>query len=48
MQSPLVGALGFSPFSSPSVPSPLMILYGVVYAGLALFLAMRQFGKRDL
>lgn len=48
MQSPLVGALGYSPFSSPSVPSPLMVIYGVFYAGLALFLAMRQFRKRDL
>jgi ABC-type transport system involved in multi-copper enzyme maturation permease subunit len=48
MQSPLVAAMGFSPFSAPSVPSPLMILYAVLYAGLALALAMRQFGRRDL
>jgi ABC-type transport system involved in multi-copper enzyme maturation permease subunit len=48
MQSPLVAAMGFSPFSAPSVPSPLMILYAILYAGLALVLAMRQFGRRDL
>jgi ABC-type transport system involved in multi-copper enzyme maturation permease subunit len=48
MQSPLVAAMGFSPFSAPSVPSPLMILYAVLYAGLALALAMRQFRRRDL
>jgi Cu-processing system permease protein len=48
MQSPLVAAIGFSPFSSSSVPSLLMVAYAAVYAALALFLAMRFFRRRDL
>ncbi|HZD58006.1 MAG TPA: ABC transporter permease [Anaerolineales bacterium] len=48
MQSPMVRALGFSPFSSPSVPSPVMIWYAVLYTLLALTLAIRLFSKRDL
>ena len=48
MQSPLVGGLGFSPFSSLSVPSPFMILYAVFYAAVALTLAIRFFRQRDL
>lgn len=49
MQSPIAGALGnFSPFSSLSVPSMLMIGYAVLYAAAALALAVRQFNYRDL
>jgi Cu-processing system permease protein len=48
MQSPMVRALGFSPFSSPSVPSPVMIWYAVLYTLAALSLAIRLFAKRDL
>jgi ABC-type transport system involved in multi-copper enzyme maturation permease subunit len=48
MQSPLVSALGFSPFSAASMPSQVMVLYGVVYAALALLLAIRLFNRRDL
>jgi Cu-processing system permease protein len=48
VQSPLVAALGFSPFTSSSVPSPLMVFYAVAYLGLALFLAVRRFQQRDL
>lgn len=49
MQSPVVSAFGgFSFFTSRSVPSPFMIAYGVVYTVVALALAARQFGKRDL
>jgi len=48
MQSPLVAALGFSPFSAPSVPSPMMIVYALGYTTLALALALRHFGRRDL
>jgi hypothetical protein len=48
MQSPIVRALGFSPFAFPSVPSPIMIGYAVFYAILALALAVRQFNRRDL
>lgn len=49
MRSPLVSMLGFSPFTSGgSVPSPLMVVYALSYLLLALFLALRWFGKRDL
>lgn len=48
MQSPLVSALGFSPFSSTSVPSPMMIGYAVLYLGLVLALTLRSFQRRDL
>lgn len=48
IQSPLVSALGVSPFSSGSYPSILMIGYAVLYACTALFLAIRQFNRRDL
>lgn len=48
MQSPLVAAVGFSPFSAPSVPSPVMVIYGTLYASAALLLAIRKFGRRDL
>src|SRR3990170_4642798 len=47
MQSPLVRALGFSPFSAPSTPSPIMLVYAAFYAALALILAIRQFNRRD-
>lgn len=48
MQSPVVAALGFSPFSSPSTPNGLMIAYAALYAGAAVALALRTFGRRDL
>lgn len=48
MQSPLVGALAFSPFSNASVPSVAMIWYAGVYLVVALSLAIRRFGQRDL
>lgn len=48
MQSPIVRALGFSPFASSSVPSPLMVGYALLYGLLALALAGRQFNRRDL
>jgi Cu-processing system permease protein len=48
MQSPLVQALGISPFSAVSVPSPMMIAYAAIYSGAALFLAVRLFARRDL
>jgi Cu-processing system permease protein len=48
MQSPLVQALGISPFSAVSVPSPMMIAYAALYSGAALFLAVRLFARRDL
>ena len=48
MQSPVVGALGFSPFSNASVPSGVMVAYAGVYLVAALGLALRRFGQRDL
>lgn len=48
MQSPLVSALGFSPFTASSMPSQVMVFYGVAYAAFALFLAIRLFRSRDL
>jgi ABC-type transport system involved in multi-copper enzyme maturation permease subunit len=48
MQSPLVRALGFTPFSAVSVPSPLMVAYATVYLLAALGLAIRWFSRRDL
>jgi len=43
-----VAALGVSPFSSSSVPSPLMVAYAALYATLALGFAIRHFSRRDL
>ncbi len=48
MQSPLVGALGFSPFSNASTPSLAMVGYAAVYLAMALAFAIRRFGRRDL
>jgi Cu-processing system permease protein len=48
MQSPLVAALGFSPFSAGSAPSPVMIVYSVLYTLVILALAFRRFQQRDL
>jgi len=48
MQSPLVSTLGFSPFTASSMPSLVMVIYGMIYAILALLLAIRLFNKRDL
>ena len=48
MQSPLVAAMGVSPFSSNSVPSPLMLVYAGLYTLAALYLAVHLFSRRDL
>lgn len=48
MQSPLIGALGFSPFSNASVPSLAMVAYAGLYLVAALGLALRRFSQRDL
>ena len=48
MQSPLVSMMGFSLFTSTSVPNPLMIWYGLFYIVLMLALAIRIFSRRDL
>jgi Cu-processing system permease protein len=48
LQSPLVAALGFSPFSSTSVPSNAMIVYAVIYLMVVFAMAVRLFNTRDL
>jgi ABC-type transport system involved in multi-copper enzyme maturation permease subunit len=48
MQSAIVGLVGASPFNTSSVPSPLMVGYAVLYTGVVLALALRQFRNRDL
>ena len=49
MASPLARALGLiSPFTSTSVPSPLMVVYAGLYLLAALGLAIRGFQQRDL
>jgi hypothetical protein len=48
MQSPLAVASGFSPFTSASAPSPLMVYYATFYAALMLAWAVRLFSRRDL
>ena len=48
LQSPLVAALGFSPFSSAYYPSLLMVAYAVLYTVIALTLAVLFFNQRDL
>lgn len=48
MQSPMVAALGFSPFTSNTVPSPIMLIYAGIYLLVVLYLAIVLFTRRDL
>ena len=48
LQSPLVGALGISPFSAGSYPSTAMIVYAGLYLIVAFALAVRTFNRKDL
>ena len=48
LQSPLMSALGVSPFSSNAYPSVAMIVYAILFMLLACALAVRRFGNRDL
>lgn len=48
LQSPLISALGFSPFTTTSYPSTAMIIYSVGYLVIMLILAIRHFQRRDL
>lgn len=47
MQPPLANAVP-TPFTSASLPSTAMVIYAIGYALLALLLALRVFGRRDL
>jgi ABC-type transport system involved in multi-copper enzyme maturation permease subunit len=48
LQSPLMSALGVSPFSSNSYPSLAMIVYAILFVLTAFALAVRRFSNRDL
>lgn len=48
MQSPISSILRMSPFSTNSVPSPIMVVYAGLYTLVALAIALRLFGQRDL
>lgn len=48
MQPPLVRDMPVTPFSTSSVPSGAMVVYALVYALVAVALAMYIFGRRDL
>jgi len=48
IQPPLLGAAGASPFGSTLIPSNAMVIYAVLYAALALILAIILFERRDL
>ena len=48
LQSPLISALGFSPFTTTSYPSTAMIIYSAGYLFVMLILAIRHFQRRDL
>lgn len=48
MQSPVVSAIGFSPFTAASPPSRMMVWYAVLYLLVVLVFAVWQFGRRDL
>ncbi|MCL5951677.1 MAG: ABC transporter permease [Chloroflexi bacterium] len=42
------GVVVSGPFISISIPSPLMVEYGLLYLVVALLIAVRQFSRRDL
>jgi len=48
MQSPLAGLLGMSPFGTISVPSPVSIIYAILYISIALGVTLYAFSRRDL
>ena len=48
LQSPLVAAMGFSPFSGTTYPSDVMVGYAVLFILGSLLLAVWLFNKRDL
>lgn len=50
LQPPFLRELGLeaTPFGAASAPSPAMVIYTVGYVAIALWIAVRWFGKRDL
>jgi len=48
MQSPVVNALGVSPFGGASVPSTAMVIYAGLFLIAAFSLTLRRFSRKDL
>jgi Cu-processing system permease protein len=48
LQPPLLGSAGIGPFSSSLIPSTAMVMYAIVYAAIAILLAVLLFERRDL
>ena len=48
MESAVASVMGFSPFGSNSVPSPLMVWYAAAYLVIVLLSAVSTFNHRDL
>ena len=48
IQSPLMAAVGMTPFSASTYPSDAMLIYTALYLLVALALAVRVFSRRDL
>ncbi len=50
LQPPFLRELGLdaTPFGAASAPSEAMVVYAVLYTALALWLAIREFSRRDL
>jgi ABC-type transport system involved in multi-copper enzyme maturation permease subunit len=48
LQPPNIGAVGFSPFTAFSVPSPAMVVYAAGYIVICFAMAVRSFARRDL
>jgi ABC-type transport system involved in multi-copper enzyme maturation permease subunit len=47
MREIIVDAVGFSPFTSASIPSIIMVIYAVIYALIAFLLALWSYQRRD-
>jgi ABC-type transport system involved in multi-copper enzyme maturation permease subunit len=50
LQPPFLRELGLdaTPFGAASAPSEAMVVYAILYTALALFLAVKEFSRRDL
>ena len=48
LQPPSLTGMFDSPFVTTSVPSPAMVIYATLYGAVALAVAVRVFGRRDL
>jgi hypothetical protein len=48
LQGPVIGAIGWGPFSTSSAPSEGMVIYAAAYFAIALLLAFHRFNQRDL